>query len=282
MPARPIDPVWQWTRGKSHRPFSWLMVILFLLITAIMWGLIALAAILRKELRGHAPMDVGGGQSWIRSADWQFHLLFCACYSSSDCVAQEFPLDGARDSALKPQILVIGHQWWWEVHYLNGNPCSRVTTANEIHIPSNQPVTIELESRDVIHSFWVPALHGKVDLIPGHANFIRIEASHSGTYRGVRCFARAQHAHMRLLVVAQPPDVFQAWLNQQRQPAQAPTTPDAIAGEKVFLNGPCMMCHTIRGTLAGGTVAPDLTHIGSRRMIGANSFPNTVLISKPG
>ncbi|MES2222747.1 MAG: cytochrome c oxidase subunit II [Acidobacteriota bacterium] len=256
---------------------SWLMVILFLAITAFMWGLIALAAILRKgNLEEHAPIDVGGGQSWIAFGGVVFpFVVLCVLFVLGLSLLKRFPLHDASDAALKPQILVVGHQWWWEVHYLNDNPSLQVTTANEIHIPSNQPITIKLESRDVIHSFWVPALHGKVDLIPGHPNFIRIEASHPGTYRGeCAVFCGAQHAHMRLLVIAQPPDVFQSWLNQQRQPAHAPTTPEAIAGEQAFLNGPCIMCHTIRGTLAGGAVAPDLTHIGSRRMIAADSFPN--------
>jgi len=202
-------------------------------------------------------------------------LVLCVLFILGLSLLKKFPIHDSAKADLKPQILVVGHQWWWEVHYLNDNPSLQVTTANEIHIPSNQPVTIELESRDVIHSFWVPALHGKVDLIPGHPNFIRIQASHAGSYTGeCAVFCGAQHAHMRLLVIAQPPEEFQAWLNQQREPAEAPTTPNAIAGEKVFLNGPCMMCHSIRGTLAGGTVAPDLTHIGSRRMIAANSFPN--------
>ena len=256
---------------------SWLMVILFLAITAMMWGLIGLAALLRKgNLEEHSPVDVGGGQGWIAigGVAFPFVVLFVLFILGLNLL-KRFPIHDSAKADLKPQILVVGHQWWWEVHYLNDNPSLQVTTANEIHIPSNQPVTIELESRDVIHSFWVPALHGKVDLIPGHPNFIRIEASHPGSYAGeCAVFCGAQHAHMRLLVVAQPAEEFQAWLNQQREPAEAPTSPDAIAGEKVFLNGPCMMCHSIRGTLAGGTVAPDLTHIGSRRMIAANSFPN--------
>ena len=263
----------------AHRiqNMSWLMVILFLAITAIMWGLIAYAAITRKgSLEEHAPIDVGGGQGWIAIGGMliPFIVLFVLFILGLRLLAS-FPIHNTAEANLKPQILVIGHQWWWEVHYLNANPSLQVTTANEIHIPSNRPVMLELESQDVIHAFWVPALHGKVDMIPGHPNFIRIEASQPGSYQG-ECseFCGAQHAHMRLLVIAQPPEVFQAWLNLQRQPARAPTTSEAIAGEKVFLNGPCIMCHSVRGTLAGGRVAPDLTHIGSRRFIGANSFPN--------
>ena len=126
-----------------------------------------------------------------------------------------------------------------------------------------------------MHSFWVPALHGKVDLIPGHPNFIRIEASAPGNYQG-QCaeYCGAEHAHMRLLVVAQEPDEYQAWRQQQLKPASEPESAQAKAGEQVFLAGPCSLCHQMRGTIAGGRVAPDLTHIASRQYIAANSFPN--------
>ncbi len=136
----------------------------------------------------------------------------------------------------KPEILIVGHQWWWEVHYLDARSNDEFTTANEIHIPAHRPINIELQSRDVMHSFWVPSLHGKVDLIPGLPNFIRIEASAAGAYHG-QCaeYCGAQHAHMLLLVVAQEPDEYNAWLEQQRKPASEPTTPDAIAGQQTFL-----------------------------------------------
>jgi cytochrome c oxidase subunit 2 len=118
-------------------------------------------------------------------------------------------------------------------------------------------------------------LHGKVDLIPGHPNFVRIEATHAGTFKG-QCaeYCGAQHAHMRLVVDAQQPDQYRAWLDQQRKPGAEPTTQEAIHGQQVFQSSPCIMCHTVRGTLAGGRVAPDLTHIGSRQFIAADSFPN--------
>jgi cytochrome c oxidase subunit 2 len=126
-----------------------------------------------------------------------------------------------------------------------------------------------------MHSFWIPALHGKVDLIPGHTNYIRLEASQAGSYTG-QCaeFCGAQHAHMRLLVVVQEPEEYSAWLDAQRKPGSDPRTSDEIAGKETFLAGSCVMCHTVRGTIAGGRVAPDLTHFGSRRMIASDSFPN--------
>jgi cytochrome c oxidase subunit 2 len=161
------------------------------------------------------------------------------------------------------------------VEYLQGSVDQHFTTANEIHIPVGMPVTIELRSADVIHSFWVPNLHGKVDLIPGHVNFIQIQADHPGNYPGTCAeYCGAQHAHMRLLVVAQPPDEYKAWLEAQRQPGAEPASSEAKEGEQVFLTGPCSNCHQVRGTIAGGRVAPDLTHIGSREYIAANSYAN--------
>lgn len=264
----------------AHRiaGLAWGLIILFMVITLIMWALIAWAAITRHgTLAEHAPIDIGGGQGWITIGGMliPFIILFLIFVFGLKLLAS-FPIhEASHQMNLEPDILVVGHQWWWEVHYLNPNPSLDVTTANEIHIPANRTVTIELESRDVIHSFWVPALHGKVDLVPGHPNFVRIEASHAGSFEG-QCaeYCGAQHAHMRLLVIAQAPDEYQLWLNAQREPGRTPTTPDAEKGEKIFLSGPCSMCHTVRGTIAGGRVAPDLTHIGSRRYIASNSFPN--------
>jgi cytochrome c oxidase subunit 2 len=173
-------------------------------------------------------------------------------------------------------IEVIGHQWWWEVHYTELVPSQRVTTANEIHIPVGRPVVLKLTSDDVIHSFWAPNLHGKRDLIPGHVTSIAFQADKAGVYRG-QCaeFCGYQHAYMAFLMVADPPEQFAAWLDRQRQPAAQPTDPLQQRGQEVFLSSPCVLCHTIQGTLAGGKVAPDLTHIASRRTIAAGTLPNT-------
>lgn len=182
---------------------------------------------------------------------------------------------GAGMQSNKPDIVIVGHQWWWEVHYLYGGLDQQFTTANEIHIPAHRPVNIELESADVMHSFWVPSLHGKVDLVPGHPNFIRIEASEPGESFG-QCaeYCGEQHANMHILVVAQEPTDFMAWFAAQSKPGVPPANAEAMAGQQAFLSGPCANCHMIRGTQAGGHVAPDLTHIGSRKYIGANSFQN--------
>lgn len=256
---------------------QWLLIILFLVVSFIMWVLIAWLSVRRKgTLEEHAPIDSGGGHLWITIGGMIIPLIILTVlFVLGLNLLESFPIHSVHHANAKPEILIIGHQWWWEVHYLNDQPSLQVTTANEIHIPANRPVTIGLESQDVIHSFWVPQLHGKVDLIPGHPNFIRIEASHPGSFKG-QCaeYCGAQHAHMRLLVIAQPPAKYQAWLARQRQPGAEPTTPAAVHGQQVFLSGACILCHTVRGTLAGGTVGPDLTHIGSRAYIGSDSFPN--------
>jgi cytochrome c oxidase subunit 2 len=172
-------------------------------------------------------------------------------------------------------IKITGYQWWWKVQYEDPTPGNIVITANEIHIPVGKPVVIKLTSRDVIHSFWVPNLHGKKDLIPGHEETIWLQADREGTYRG-QCaeYCGHQHAHMAFVVIAESPERFYAWLDHQRAPASQPTDSAQARGQQVFLSGPCVMCHTIRGTIAGGNVAPDLTHIADRRTIAAGTLPN--------
>ena len=173
-------------------------------------------------------------------------------------------------------VKVVGHQWWWEIEYVDSIANRRLVTANELHIPVGAPIKIELESRDVIHSFWVPRLHGKLDLVPGYKNVLWLRADSAGVYRG-QCaeFCGHQHAKMAFTVVAKSRADFDAWLEQQRQPAPEPVTEEQARGRDVFLDAPCVMCHTIRGTPAGGKVAPDLTHLASRGTIGAGSLPNT-------
>lgn len=259
----------------SH--LSWFMTVLFLVVTAVMWILIAWAAKKRKgTLAEHAPIDTGGGQAWIAIGGLAVPILILTIiFVLGLNLLAQFPIHGPHHHPMKPAILIVGHQWWWEVHYLNDHPDQEFTTANEIHIPTGRPVNIELESFGVMHSFWIPALHGKVDLIPGHPNFLRIQAAEIGNFAG-QCaeYCGAEHARMRLLVVAQQPDEYMAWLNQQRKPANEPTAAAAQAGEETFLAGPCILCHQIRGTAAGGTVAPDLTHFASRQYLASNSYPN--------
>ena len=175
-----------------------------------------------------------------------------------------------------PLVLeVTGKQWWWQVEYEHSIPSEAITTANEIHIPVGRPVKIELLSTDVIHSFWVPALHGKRDLIPGRPNVTWIQADRPGVYRG-QCaeFCGFQHAHMALLVIAEPPERFRSWAEAQRQSSVPPRTPLQARGRQLVERLPCANCHTIRGTQASGRLGPDLTHVASRRTLAAGMMPN--------
>jgi cytochrome c oxidase subunit 2 len=170
------------------------------------------------------------------------------------------------------RVEVTGHQWFWEVRY----PGSEAVTANEIHIPARTRVELVAKSADVIHSFWVPRLNRKIDMIPGHPNRILLYADQPGIYRG-RCseFCGLQHANMQLFVVAEPHADFQGWLARMSAPAAEPTGAAAMRGREVFLRGACAGCHTIRGTTADGTLGPDLTHLRSRMTLAAGTLPNT-------
>jgi cytochrome c oxidase subunit 2 len=169
-------------------------------------------------------------------------------------------------------IRVVGHMWWWEVRY----PDSGIVTANEIHIPVGKPVRLELASADVIHSFWVPRLHGKRDMIPGVENVFWIQADKPGVYRG-QCgeYCGTQHANMAFEVIALSPDEYDEWIDSQSAPTPVPETATTERGRQVFLTAGCKQCHAITGTAAVGNAGPDLTNVGSRRMIGGALLPNS-------
>jgi len=177
-----------------------------------------------------------------------------------------------------PRIEVQGRQWWWEVRYLA--PAAgrdAVVAANEIHIPTGVPVELILTTPDVIHSFWVPSLAGKVDMVPGRSNRLTLQADREGVYRG-QCaeFCGVQHAQMALVVVAAAATAFETWLAREAAPAPAPATPELARGHDAFLAHGCGGCHTVRGTAALGKLGPDLTHVGSRRTLGAGTLVNHV------
>jgi cytochrome c oxidase subunit 2 len=174
------------------------------------------------------------------------------------------------------QVRVTGHQWWWEVEYRDSLPQDWAFTANEIHVPVGRPVVFELRASDVIHSFWVPNLGVKRDMIPGDETSVWFQADTAGVYRG-QCaeFCGHQHAKMAFLIVAEPPERFAAWLERQRDTARTPADSVAARGQEVFLGSTCVMCHTVSGTPAGSRVGPNLTHLAGRRTIAAGSLPNT-------
>lgn len=170
----------------------------------------------------------------------------------------------------------VGHQWWWEFQYRDVSPQDFVTSPNELHIPVGTTVVLKAQSRDVIHSFWVPNLQGKRDLVPGQVTSFWIHADTPGVYRG-QCaeFCGHQHANMAFVVVAKPMNEFLEWIRHQRQSAVEPATSEQRLGRELFMQSTCVTCHTIRGTDAGSRVGPELTHVGSRMTIGAGTLPNT-------
>jgi len=184
-------------------------------------------------------------------------------------------LTAALDRKQGVVIEVTGHQWWWEVRYPDVDASSIFTTANEIHIPVGVPVTFTLKASDVIHSFWVPNLHGKKDLIPGKVSTIWLQADKPGIYRG-QCaeYCGHQHAHMALWIFAEPREQFDEWRRNQIQSAVKPASDSEKRGQQVFLTSTCVTCHTINGTSAGANIGPNLTHVASRNTIAAATLPN--------
>jgi cytochrome c oxidase subunit II len=182
--------------------------------------------------------------------------------------------DQAREPEDALQVQVIGHQWWWEYKYDNGEG---LVTANELHIPTNRPVLLELRSADVIHSFWIPKLAGKMDAVPGRVNHLTIEATEPGEYLG-QCaeYCGLSHANMRAKAFAHEPAEFDQWLADQEAPAR--DEPSVAEGKNLFLTGTfaegqmCVACHTVEGTEAAGILGPNLTHVASRTRFAGSMF----------
>jgi cytochrome c oxidase subunit 2 len=244
---------------------SWVLFIGALAIFVIVMGIGAYAVFARRD-RAHKlraiPLIVGGG------AIFPFVTLSALLVYS---LVRAGSLTGIPEGT-PVRIEVIGEQWWWRVHYLDGDGRRAFETANEIHVPVGRTVEIALSSADVIHSFWIPALAGKLDMIPGRTNRLRLMAERPGQYRG-QCaeYCGGPHAFMAFFVVAQAPEDFERWAARQRKPASL------LEGNrddsKLFL-AHCAACHTIRGTPAQGTRGPDLTHVGGRITLGAGMLPN--------
>jgi cytochrome c oxidase subunit 2 len=173
-------------------------------------------------------------------------------------------------------IEVTANQWWWAAHYDDADPSRTFDTANELHIPTGRPVVITLKSNDVIHSLWIPNLHGKKDLIPGQVATMQLRADTPGVYRG-QCaeFCGLQHAFMALDVTASAPTEYEQWAQQQRQSAPEPSGAQEKRGRELFLGGSCMLCHAIDGTTAGARRGPNLTHVASRASLAAGRLTNT-------
>ncbi|HEY3681357.1 MAG TPA: cytochrome c oxidase subunit II [Bradyrhizobium sp.] len=256
------------------------LIILIVSICAVVWALVMAAlifALCRTRQADDRPLR--------QDAAAERHMMLCV---AAAVVATAIIIGGltfvsftttrglnvARGDDLT--IKVRGLQWWWDVEYVGATPAQHFQTANELHIPVGRNVRLQLEGIDVIHSFWVPSLAGKQDLIPGRPNHLIIRAEHPGVYRG-QCseFCGLQHAHMALFVIAEEPSAFERWMHLQRENAVALPDAEIAAGEQVFLSKPCSACHTIRGTPSTGTTGPDLTHVGGRKYIAAGLLETT-------
>lgn len=260
---------------------------LSVLILAIAAGIFLLVEIVllycivrfRRRRGGSEPPQVYGSNpieiAWTIAPIAVLFVLFLVVTRTELVVRAAPPPPRAGDNSLF--VTVVGHQWWWEYRYdfFDGEPLG-FTTANELHVPDN--VYLRLESADVCHSFWVPRLAGKTDLIPGRTNHTEFRATQPGLFVG-QCaeYCGTQHAYMLLRVQVEPPAEFRKWLADQRRPANPPPAEndEARAGEAVFLRQSCVNCHRIRGTPADGNFGPDLTHLMSRKTLAAGATDNT-------
>lgn len=270
------------TRGPQAEDIRDLFTV-FLAVCSVVWLLVALALSYglwrRRRTTMPGPLDLHEPteqrtERIITALIALTTVILVALTVMSFSTGRGLAALQGREDALT--IKLTGHQWWWEIEYQDASPSQVLTTANEIHIPVGRPIRILLTSSDVIHSFWVPNLHGKRDLITGRDNEIWLRADRPGTFRG-QCaeYCGMQHANMALLVIAHPPEGFEAWRQAQLQPASPPEDEERRRGQQVFESRACVMCHTIRGTAANGKVAPELTHFASRRFIAAGTLPMT-------
>lgn len=243
-------------------------LVYLLVIGALLW------AISRRRRAADDAPATSARLGWVVAAASGATVMVLVILTISSVVAGRGLTSPSGPGAIT--VDVIGHQWWWEFQYHGARPSQRVNSPNELHIPVGVPVVLRATSRDVIHSFWVPSLHGKRDLIPGLVTHTWIQADQPGTYRG-QCaeFCGHQHAHMAFHVIAEPMDAFRSWLEEQRVASRPPATAAEQRGHDVFMQGPCVMCHTIRGTTAGSRIGPDLTHVAGRRTLAAATLPNT-------
>ncbi|MBU1385126.1 MAG: cytochrome c oxidase subunit II [Alphaproteobacteria bacterium] len=263
-PPPALDPA-----GPFAGPLNTLSWVLFAMAGAVLViVLIALGVALFGPRRWRQRL---GGEKLI----WIGGLAFPAVVLSALLV---YGLGLTSELTQEPEpgemrVRVTGEMWWWRVAYLDANGVERVQDANEVHIPAGQPVVFELDSADVIHSFWVPRLAGKVDMIPGRRNLMRLQADAPGVYGG-QCaeYCGGPHALMGLVVVAHEPREFEAWLARQAAPAASAGLPHP--GVAVFDSAGCGACHTVNGTAFNGLAGPDLSHVGSRRTLGAGILPN--------
>jgi cytochrome c oxidase subunit II len=263
--------------ARAIANFGWMVLLVFTAVAILVWLLLLWVSSRRRGTFADRPkVDAAENRRWITIGGMGIPAaVFFALFVMMFRPMQASPVHDETQRT-PADMLITGRQWWFDAEYFGDTPNSSVHVPTEIHIPVGRAVNINLETRDVIHSFWVPKLQGKVDLVPGITNRIQLEADKPGEYAG-ECaeFCGVQHAHMRILVVAQPEAEYETWLASQRNTAASSQgRPDATYGAQVFQASACPLCHTVRGTDAHGLVGPDLTHVGSRKTIAGGMLVN--------
>ncbi|WP_447752178.1 cytochrome c oxidase subunit II [Sphingopyxis fribergensis] len=261
-PPAVFDPAGPYSEPVTT--LAWALVvggtIVFLIVLAALWIALFGSAKLKARL---------GGEKAI----WALGFAFPAVVLTGLLIwglTLTSSLSSTRVTGNEMRVKIIGEMWWWRVHYQDAAGRETHRDANELHIPVGKPVLLELEAADVIHSFWVPRLGGKMDMIPGRTNRLLIQADKPGIYKG-QCaeYCGGPHALMGFIVVAHAPADFARW-----KASRVPARGAAGAGPSLFLSSGCAACHTVRGTPANGLAGPDLTHVGSRQTLGAGILPN--------
>ncbi|QLL64997.1 cytochrome c oxidase subunit II [Sinorhizobium mexicanum] len=246
-----------------------------ILVCAAVWLVVTMALV--SALVRRSDRD-GGAVSERKAAAAVSGAVGATVLVITGLTIASFYTTRALSEAPTPELTidVTAQQWWWQFNYVDQNSARAFVVANELHIPVGKAVRLRLKSSDVIHSFWVPSLAGKQDLIPGRENSLTLQAERPGIYRG-QCaeFCGLQHSHMALFVIAEAQADYERWAERQRGAGAEPTEPEMVAGKALFMARQCAACHTIRGTRAAGATGPDLTHIGSRRTIAAGLLENT-------
>lgn len=264
------------TGAQAILPLTWftlgVSIVVCLLIAFLLWAAVRRGRGQNARTIGSTPVEHGSsGIRWIKIG-----LIISAVPLAVTLVWTMLTLAAIAGPPAHPQLTldITARQWWWEVKYDSSQPAEQFTTANEIHIPVGVPVLVRLHAADVIHSFWVPRLAGKTDVIPGQTNVSWLEAKEPGRYLG-QCseFCGYQHAHMAFEVVAQPKADFDRWRASQLEPASPPNTTQQTRGQ-ALVEYRCGLCHRVRGTDAGAVTAPDLTHVISRRTLAAGTLLN--------
>lgn len=247
---------------------SWVLIVGAGVVFVIVMAALAWALLRRRR---DTPASHAG--RWLVGAGVVFPTVVLSAFSV--WLYTVGPAALAAHDAQAVVVRVTAHGWWWDVRYRDPATGAEVRTANEIHLPAGRPITLALTSADVIHSFWVPALGGKVDMLPGRWLHLRLQSAEVGTYRG-QCaeFCGEQHARMALQVVVRDAASFERWLADQARPAAPPAQARAARGLQVYNDRRCSACHAIRGLTPDAALGPDLTHVGSRSMLGAGTLPN--------